>query len=441
MKALLLGIAAIAAYVASLGAAFQFDDYNVIVQNPAVQGWGALADELARGLRPVLKLSYTLSWTLGGGEPLAFHAFNVVVHAVNAVLLYFIGLRLAARWKPGLENAVLFAALVFALHPVQTEAVTYATGRSVSLAACFYLGALLVYLRSGPLWASLGLFALACGTRETALILPALLLLFDLTSVPRPGWKRVARRQGAHWLLAAALSAVALVHARYSQFFASAFAERSIADNLLSQVQAVGYLASRLFLPHRLNIDPALPALDSWDAALAFQGVALGGLLLFGIFSFRSRPWIGLGIFWFFVHLAPTNSFVPRLDVANERQLYLALWGLAFALAIQLSMLPWPAIVARGAAVALLILLTAVNVARQLDYRSEISLWEAAVREAPWNPRAYNNLGYARAQAGDHVGAVREYRQAVVLDPADGKALYNLAEALRRSAPAGSAPR
>ncbi len=435
MKALLLGLAALLAYAASLGAAFQFDDYNVIVQNPAVHGWGALAEELSRGLRPVLKLSYTLSWTLGGGEPHAFHAFNVVVHALNAVLLYFIGLRLAARWRPGLENAVLFAALVFALHPVQTEAVTYASGRSVSLAACFCLGALLVYLRSGPLWASLGLFALACGTRETALILPALLLLLELTSSPRPGWKALLKRQGAHWVLAAAFAAAALVHGRYSQFFATAFAERSIADNLLSQVQAVGYLVSRLFLPHRLNIDPALPALDTWGAALALQAIALGGLAVLGIISFRRRPWIGFGIFWFFLHLAPTNSFVPRLDVANERQLYLALWGLVFALAIQLSMLQWPPIAARGAAVALLALLTVFNVARQLDYRSEVALWEAAVREAPWNPRAYNNLGYARAQAGDHMGAAREYRQALVLDPADSKARYNLAEALSRSSP------
>jgi len=430
MRAALLGLVVLAAYAASLLAVFQFDDYNVIVQNPAVHSWGALAEELPRGLRPVLKATYAVSWTAGGGAPFAFHAFNVLIHALNAILLYFIGLRLAARWKPGLEDAVLGAALLFALHPVQTEAITYASGRSVSLAASFYLGAMLVYLRNRPAWASLGLFALACATRETALTLPAALLLCELATPQRTPWRDIARRQGAHWLLAAALAAAALVHARYSHFFAFAFNERSIADNLLSQVQGLGYLVSRVLLLHRMNIDPALPALSAWDAALALQAGALGALLLLGIYSLRKRPWIGFGLCWFFIQLAPTNSIVPRLDVANERHLYLALWGLALAVSVQLGMLGWPKVAARGVGAAALAGLAAFSVSRQLDYRSEVALWEAAVREAPWNARAYNNLGYARAVAGDHAGAIREYRQALVFDPADARARYNLEVAL-----------
>lgn len=432
MRAALLGLVVLAAYLASLLAVFQFDDYNVIVQNPAVHSWGALAEELPRGLRPVLKATYALTWTAGGGEPFAFHAFNVLIHALNAILLYFIGVRLAARWKAGLEKAVLCAALLFALHPVQTEAITYASGRSVSLAASFYLGAMLVYLRNGPAWASLGLFALACGTRETALTLPAALLLSELATSQRAPWRDIARRQGAHWLLAAALAAATLVHARYSHFFAFAFKERSIADNLLSQVQGLGYLVSRVLLPHRMNIDPALPALSAWDAALALQAGALGALLLLGIHSLRKRPWIGFGLCWFFIQLAPTNSVVPRLDVANERHLYLALWGVALAVSVQLGMLGWPKLAARGVGAAALAGLAAFSVSRQLDYRSEIALWEAAVREAPWNARAYNNLGYARALAGDHAGAVCEYRQALVFNPADARARYNLEVALGR---------
>ena len=426
MKAALLALAAVAAYAGSVFAAFQFDDYNVIVQNPVVHSWAALGDELGKGLRPVLKATYVLSWTLGGGEPAAFHALNVLLHALNACLAYFVGLRLAARWRPGLGNAVLLAALLFALHPVQTEAVTYASGRSSSLVASFYLGALLVYLRGGPAWASLALFALACGTKETALTLPAALLLCELASGGRIDWRAVAKRQGAHWLLALALAGAAFAHERYGHFIAVAFSQRGIADNLLSQVQGIGYLVSRLFAPHRLNIDPALPALSAWDAALAFQAAALGALLLFGVYSLRKRPWIGFGVCWFFLQLAPTNSLMPRLDVVNERQLYLALWGLALALSVQLSMLPWPRLAARGTAAVLLTVLAALGLSRQLDYRSEVALWEAAVREAPWNARAYNNLGYARAIAGDHAGAVRDYRQALAFAPDDARARYNL---------------
>jgi len=422
-KAALLALAVIGAYVASLAATFQFDDYNVIVGNPAVQSWDALAHELGRGLRPVLKLTYTLDWTLWGGSPVPFHALNVALHALNACLLYFIALRLAARWNREASFAALLAALLFALHPVQTEAVTYASGRSVSLAASFYLGALLVYLRAGPAWASLGLFALACGSRETALTLPAALLLCELARRGAPDWRAIARRQWPYWTLAVLLAAAAFAHGRYVRFIETAFAQRSVADNLLTQVQGIGYLVSRLFLPHRLNIDPALPALAVWDTALALQALGLGVLALVGLLSLRKAPWIGFGLCWFFLQLAPTNSVMPRLDVANERQLYLALWGLGVALAFQVA---WNRVLKTAAAAALL-LLAALGVMRQLDYRSETSLWEAAVREAPWNARAHNNLGYARAVAGDHAGAVRAYREALAFSPGNETALYNLA--------------
>ena len=431
MRLALLAVAVLAAFAVSVPAAFQFDDFNVIVRNPAVQSWAALAEELGRGLRPALKATYALNWTLGGGAPWGFHLFNVLVHAVNACLAYLVGLRLAARWNVGAPDAVWLAALVFALHPVQTEAVTYVSGRSTSLAATFYLGAVLTYLRSGPAWASLALFALACATKETALTLPAALLLCEAAS-PRPiDWRAVARRQWAHWVLAAALLALALVHGRYSRFIEVAFSQRSIADNLLSQVQGVGYLVSRLFLPNRLNIDPALPALSAWDGALVLQAAGLAALLALGLASLRTRPWLGFGLCWFFLHLLPTNSLVPRLDIANERQLYLSLWGLALALAIPLS-----THAARAAALVLALLLAPLGISRQLEYGSETALWEASVREAPWNARAYNNLGYARALAGDEDGAVRAYREALAFDPSNETARFNLAQAL-----AGRRPR
>jgi hypothetical protein len=429
MRLALLALAVAAAYSASLFAAFQFDDWNVIVGNPAVHSWGALAAELGRGLRPLLKVVDTLNWTLGGGEPLAFHAFNILVHALNTCLIYLLGLELAARWRVQARGAILCAALVFALHPVQTEAVTYASGGSISLAAAFYLGALLAYLRLAPLWTSLALFLLACASRETALSLPAALLLCEVATREPLDWRAIARRQFAHWALAGVLLLMgAFAHERYARFLQAAFGQRSLADNLVSQVQGVGYLVSRLFLPHRLNIDPALPALSAWDAGLVLQAAALAALLACGLFQLRRRPWVGFGLCWFFVQLAPTNSVVPRVDVANERQLYLALWGLALAVCVQLALQRLQRL--RATAAALLAPLAVLGVARQLEYRSEVALWEAAVREAPWNARAHNNLGYARMLAGDREGAMRDYREALVFDPGNETARFNLQEAL-----------
>jgi protein O-mannosyl-transferase len=411
--ALLFGITALA-YLPSLIGPFQFDDYNVIVHYPTVHSFGLLAERAGAGVRAVLKASYALNWTLDP-HPFGFHLVNIALHAANASLLFLIGGKLTG------QNRLAFAAaLLFALHPMQTEAVTYVSGRSSSLMATFYLAAMLAYLEERPWFVSAALFVLALATRETAVTLPAALLLVELCrGTP---WREIARRQAAHWLLLLAAGAVILFTPRYFDLVAYGFGERSLADNLLSQIGAIGYLLWHLVSLQGLNIDPALPTVTQWTPALAFQLSLLAGLLMLGIASLRRRPWLAFGILWFFLQLAPTNSIVPRLDVANDRQLYLACWGLLLALAVQLASLNLPlrAITAVTAA-----LFAAGNLARQLDYRDEVTLWEAAVREAPWNARAHNNLGYAYYQLGRRDEAWREIETALLFDPQYDKARAN----------------
>src|SRR5204863_5046930 len=137
------------------------------------------------------------------------------------------------------------------------------------------------------------------------------------------------------------------------------------------------------------------------------------------------RPWLGFGILWFFLQLAPTNSIVPRLDVANERQLYLALWGLAVALVFQIRESAIPMRIAQAALAMVLALLAIVSVHRQLDYRSEVALWSASVREAPGSARAWNNLGVAYAEQGDRQHALEAYSTALALGGADYLAAFN----------------
>jgi len=433
----LLAAAIALAWLPSLVAVFQFDDYNVIVQDAAVHSWGALAGDLGHGLRPVLKASYTANWTSGLGEA-GFHAFNVLVHLLNVALVLAIGLRLSARWRVQGAGAALVAALLFALHPVQTEAVTYISGRSSSLAAAFYLGSLLIYLRGGDWVLSCALFALAVGTKESALTLPAALLLCELCARDRLPWREIVRRQLPHWTVFFLGCMFLFLQPRYGHLLDVALGQRSITDNLLTQIQGVGYLTWQLVAPWHLNIDPALPALTSWDAAMLFQGLLFLLLLGIALLNIRKRPWLGFGILWFFLQLAPTNSIVPRLDVANERQLYLALWGLALALAFQVRESAIPLRIARATLAILLAALVVISLDRQLDYRSEVALWSASVREAPWNARAWNNLGVAYAEQGDRQRALEAYSTALALGAADYRAVFNV-EALKRVP--GPAPR
>jgi hypothetical protein len=412
-----LAAIAVVAYLPSLAGPFHFDDYNVIVDYPTVHSWSTLFERAGAGVRAVLKASYVLNWTLDPG-PLGFHLVNIALHAVNTVLIFFVGRSLIPdNVRNYSVSPALLAALLFALHPMQTEAVTYISGRSSSLMAIFYLGALLAYLRGAHWTISSLLFVLAVATRETAVTLPAALLLIELCR--GTAWRTIVQRQAAHWLLLVAGVVVVLMNQRYFDLLAYGYGERSLGDNLLTQIGGVSYLIWHLVGLHDLNIDPALPSITQWSAALAFQFVLLLALFALGVANLRRRPWLAFGILWFFLQLAPTNSIVPRLDVANDRQLYLACWGLFFALAVQID---WP----RAVAVALCLLFAGASVIRQLDYRDEITLWEASVRSSPWNARAHNNLGYAYYQAGRKPEARREFQTALLLDRTEKKARANL---------------
>jgi len=404
---------ALAAYLPSLLGPFHFDDYNVIVNYSMVHAWSSFFEHASGGVRALLKASYVLNWTISP-DAFGFHLLNIGLHAANAVLLYFIGKRLL---PDNVRNYSLLPALLFALHPMQTEAVTYISGRSSSLMATFYLGAILAYLRGAHWGWSCLLFVLALATRETAVTLPAALLLIEICR--RTDWRTIARRQGAHWALLAAGGMVLVFNQRYFDLIAYGFGERSLHDNLLTQIGAVSYLIWHLVTLSNLNIDPALPTIHEWTPALAFEAALLFALLAIGVCNLRARPWLAFGILWFFLQLAPTNSIVPRLDAANDRQVYLACWGLFFALTTLIE-------VPKLAAIALCVVFAGASLVRQLDYVDEILLWEASVRSSPWNARAHNNLGYAYYEAGRREEARWEYRTALFWDPTHAKAKANL---------------
>lgn len=418
----LLLCAVAAVYLNSFRGAFQFDDFNVIVGNATVHSWGAFLADLPRGIRPLLKLTYTLNWTSGLGL-FGFHLFNVALHAGNALLLFLVARRIGGISGSGFT--ALFAALLFAVHPVQTEAVTYISGRSVSLMAFLYLASVLAYLRGrdceSRLLLHVGspiLFLLAVLAKEVAVTLPFALALCEAARLERTGWKRALGAQAVHWALLGGLAYFVLAHPGYGRLLENCFDIRTASENLLAQVHGVVYLISRLVMPHALNIDPDLPVVSGWTPLTGLAALFLGLLLAAGTYGVKRGGLAGFGILWFFLHLVPTNSFIPRLDVANDRQLYLASWGLFLALASGADHLRermegrWvPAVAAL-----LVVLLAGFTVARNEAYRSEITLWEDTAGKSPQKARVHNNLGYAYEQEGRLREAGEAYIRALAID-------------------------
>jgi len=442
---ILLGAVGLA-YLNAFQGAFQFDDYNVIVDNRLVHSWAAWAGDLPQGIRPLLKASYTLNWTSGLGL-FGFHLVNLLIHAANVLLVFSLSKRFlegSGSLRSDLATrAALLTALLFALHPIQTEAVTYISGRSTSLMTLCYLGSLLAYVRGVETGRGLWLYGLSpllflCGlaTKEVAVTLPAALLLWELVGpAVRPPWRTILQRQAVHWTLLGVSFAVLLLHSRYEWLLTFSLGVRTLGDNLLTQVHGITYLLSRLVWVHRLNIDPDLPVITQWTGRLAMEAGGLALLLALGLANLRRRPWLAFGILWLFLHLLPTNSILPRLDVANERQLYLPGWGIFLGIGVLLvklreraipspSPVPGPGLFEfeRSMAgpvltVGLVVLLGVMTVARNQVYRSEIALWEDTAAKSPQKARVYNNLGYAYYLAGRHAKAREAYETALRLDP------------------------
>lgn len=431
IRAALLAACVLLAWLNALAGPFQFDDYNVIVNNPAVHSLPAWLDSMP-GIRPLLKLSYALNWTLDGGA-FGFHLVNVAVHAANAVLAFLLLRSLDCLRAHG--GATFLAALMFALHPVQTEAVTYVSGRSTSLMALFYLGSLLAYAHAGVArpWrgrvVSAALFAAALMVKETAVTLPLALLLIDAVG-PGFSWRASVRRHALHWSVLVVAVALAALSPTYRHLADVSIATRTIASNLLTQAEAIPWLAGQLVMPWRLNIDPDLGITAIPTLSATAKGFAILAIAVLGLASLRRLPWLAFGVLWFLLHLLPTNSVLPRLDVANDRQLYLASLGICVlaAVVIQavLRRIGWPEFARAAVVVVIALGLGAGTVLRNQDYSTQVALWEDTAAKSPGKPRVHNNLGWAYQQEGHHAQARAAYQRALALDPDYWRARINL---------------
>ena len=415
------------AYASALGMGYLYDDYRVITGDLRAQSWSAWWADVPTGIRPLLKLSFLLNHRSGFGEA-GFLAANLLMHVANTLLLWRIGLRLIPQLRPDLAviavPASALAALLFALHPVQAEAVSYFSGRSMPLMSCFLLAATLAWLRhpgdARTDLAGLAAFVLALLSRETAVVLPALLGCVLWFSPPT---SRCA------WRLPIAMTAVSIVglllvlagHPGYRAFFDGAFAHGDAWSQPAEALRGLHYLLLRLAGLQPGSIDPVLaadaprwlPMLMLLALAWAFakdlrrpDGSRRNGLLLFCLS-------------WFIVNLLPMYSLVPRAEPANDRHLYLAAWGLFLLVSVALCQLAVRGIAGRYLAAGLaLVLLFASGVAtshRNHILASDLATWQEVIRQAPLHARGWHNLGIALHGRGRTEDAFAAYCRALEL--------------------------
>ena len=424
------------AYANALCASFQFDDWDVIVRDPRVQSLTAWWDAMP-GIRPLLKLSYALNHASGFGV-VGFHAVNVVVHAISGLLVLELVYPLAARSGADRNAATrlsLSTALLFTLHPVQTEAVTYASGRSASLYVALALASIVLWVRGRDrrraelsYLASPILMLLALAVKESAVVVPAVLLLWIASDAGRPFHLAAALRETtAHWVALILTLAAGLSLPAYQAFVETSLATRSPVENLVAQVHGVAYLLGQLVRIDRLNADPALPAVTSWDATGVLLAVTLLGAVGAALAGLRRWPLASFAVLWPAIWLLPTNSLLARLDLVNDRQWYGALLGPALLIGLGLERLGRRTPAGSHLALAVLFLVAAIATHRRNDvYRDEVRFWSDVLVQSPNNARAFSNLGIALAERCDLPGAERAWRRALELDAGFVRAAVNL---------------
>jgi tetratricopeptide (TPR) repeat protein len=440
-----------AAFAGSFAGDFHYDDSLTILENPHMAGWHAFVSHIDHIVRPVLYASFLLDRSLYGGDPAGYHLFNLLLHLGSGLLVY----RVFCSAVPERQSSLPFwTALLFLVHPITTETVTYISGRASGLMAFCYLLALFLYLQASEqshtvtfrrlyLSGAVASFALSIGSKETAVTLPLILLLWDALIRRRrdPDFPAaMLARHAPFWIVLVLAAAWAWNNPRYTALAQFSFELRPAWDHVLTQIHAVAFTVLLLFTPWNQNFDHDLPlfhSLTQWPMPLDL--LLIFGLLTAALLLVRRLPLASFGLAWFFIQLLPT-SVIPRTDVLSERNLYLPAIGflLAFSASV-LCLTEWMTtkmprwgrvrIASAALAIAVVVGLSFFTYQRNLLFRDRLLLWSDAAQKSPNKARPHNNLGYAYSLHGDWDRAIGEFRTAVRLDPGFILARENLRDA------------
>lgn len=460
------------AYGRTFSSPFQLDDYAIIVETDAVRA-PTVASLLRFGRARMLPVAtFALNHRLGGEDPFGYHLANFLIHLLATLAVYRLVLalcdtpRLRETWLAVRRSPLaLSAAFLFACHPIQIQAVTYIVQRMSSMAALFYVASVLLYVRARNARLGLGcgrpalayvgaaLSALAAFlSKENSASLPLAILVVEWTFYPGNGKARRLLRLVPFaalvlvipllwYLVGTAPRQVAspggafLDQARYLvnllAFRAHPRGEATAVQYLLTQCLVIPSYLRLVVLPWGFNIDHDVPLARELSPAVLAGFAFLAALFTLGLYALRRSPLLGFGIIWFFVALSVESSFLPIQDPMVEHRMYLAMPGLALALAVPFvwALDRWRAPVALAGAT-LAIALCVLTLLRNEMWREPLALWMDALAKSPNKARVYANVGTALHHSGRLDEAIEYYCKALALDPKSERAEANIFVAL-----------
>jgi Flp pilus assembly protein TadD len=453
-----------AAYLPALRCGFVWDDDAHVTANAtlvSVDGLRRIWTEPSATPQyyPLVHTTFWLEHHLWGNEPLGYHLDNVLLHALNAILVWIALRRLRA---PG----AWFAAALFALHPVHVESVAWITERKNVLSGFFYLLAFLAFVRYYGLdgvgeerpFAERDAAAPGSRSRGRMFVLGTFLFLCALLSKTVSAtlpvalaiviwWKRgaIRRREAAPLALLAALGAllasVTVVLERQHVGARGAAWDLSFVERCLIAGRALWFYAWKLVCPFDLTFMYPRWSFESSSPAAALLPL---GALAVAVLLWLLRGRIGRGalaaVLFFIVTLGPAlgfvNVFPMRYSFVADHFQYLASLGLlALAAGLAAGSLPprrIPALLAGSLGAALLVTLGVLTWRQCRIYTDAEALWRDTIAKNPAAAIAHNNLAFIRSRRGETDAAIAGFNEALRLEPDFLEAHIGLGALLQR---------
>lgn len=452
LYAFTIAVLIIGIYFNTLKNTFQFDDIIHILNNERIKQLSNLPEMLTEFFsRPLLFASFSINYYISSSSTESYHVVNILLHIGVSILIYFILLNTVKIYEKSISHHTpLLSALIFALHPINTESVTYIMSRSSILSTFFYLLSLLMFIEGFKAQGSklkvsftfylfsLLSFILALLSKEDAVTLPIMALFYYLFFISnrRDALNPIRNQLKIILLFIIIISVYPLI--RYFKLGAIGSNEASGIYTpftyLLTEFNVIiFYYLKLLFLPINLNVDPDIRPVISLLNLSTLTSLLVISLMILSVFKFfKKDPIISFSILWFFITLSPTSSIFPLLDPAAEHRVYLAAIGFSILLAHIISIIqPKKIYLVPCLLIIILLSFSLCTIKRNFVWKYRVSLWEDAVRKSPSKARTHAALGLAyNEERGLIDEAIRQYRIALGIKPLYFDALNNLGIAL-----------
>lgn len=475
---IILAILGLIVYSKAVLAPFVFDDDFYIINNPWIRSLRNFTDLSA--MRYAADLSFALNYKISGLNPVGFHLTNIAVHILNSFLVYllinaifetpFMKDAFKGEGATGIQAGIAFiSSIIFLVHPVQTQAVTYVTQRYASLAAFFYLSALVLYLNSrlvadarpsrghGALYIlSIGSAVLAMKTKEISFTLPFAIALFELTLFS-PGKQRRWRLLIPFILTLFIIPASLMAQRIYGGYGEAGryMSLRKIEE--LSAMSKYTYLITSstvimtylrlIFWPANQHFDYFYPPAKSlFEPRVFLSSLALASIIVISVYllirSIKSGKGysflISLGVIWFFITLSIESSIIPIRDVISEHRVYLPSIGVILS-SVSAAFCIKEAVQRRrglkaftvAVSVVLALPLGAAAYMRNAVWSDKFALYSDEVAKNPYVVSPRINLGTAYFEEGMLKEAAAQFKKAVEIKPTHLIAHNDLAEVYR----------